>query len=153
MWTLGSLRTTLQRSDAHEKLLRKKLTRVLRTEQWINGYEYGLFTTKREAVMLGETMHIQGLIVDDLVSPFIYELALSHGHVENVRCMEQIRWNVQVLEGIVRRPDAFILLRGRHAVNGYEYALLHDTYLSKIVGQIMRYRRIPMCLVLSLIHI
>lgn len=143
MWTLGCLRTVLRRFDAHEKLMRKKLTKVLRSEQWINGYEFGLFAHKREAIMLGETMHIQGLIIDDVVSPFVYELALSHGHAENIRCMEHIRWNVQILEGIVRRPDAFILLRGMHAVNGYEYALLYDTHLSKIVGQIMRYRRIP----------
>ena len=105
---------------------------------WVNGYEYGLFMTPKDATLLGETLHINGFILQDVVSAFMYEIALSYGHAENILCMETFKWNVQVLRGILRRPDAYILLLSGNDINGYEYAILHDEYLCKMIGNLLR---------------
>ena len=137
------VRTALRRSDAHERLMERKCTRVHHDKMWINGYEYGLFMTPKVSSAMSETLHINGFILEDVVSEFMYELALSYGHAENILCMEMFNWNVQVLRGILRRPDAYILLLNENGINGYEYALLHDVYLCKLIGNILQDNQIP----------
>ena len=137
------IRTILKRADAHERLTERRCTRVHNDKIWINGYEYGLFMSPKEASLMGETLHINGFILEDVVSEFMYDLAFSYGHAENICCMETFVWNVQVLRGILRRPDAYILLLNENGINGYEYAVLHDEYLCKIIGNILRENKIP----------
>lgn len=138
MWTQTMVRTALQRSDAHDRLMERRCTRVHTDKMWVNGYEYGLFMTPKVATMMGETLHVNGFIMEDAVSPFIHHLALTYGHAENVLCMGHIRWNIQVVRGILKRPDAHILLLSEHGVNGYEYVLLHDITLCNMIGQFIR---------------
>lgn len=109
---------------------------------WINGYEYGLFMTPNDATIMAETLHIRGFIMKDVISAFLYEMALSYGQAENVLCMERIVWNVQVLRGILQRNDAHVLLLNEYGVNGYEYGLLHDEYMCKMIGYLMQKHRI-----------
>ena len=143
MWTQCMIRTALQRSNAHAKLMERRFTLIHNNRIWLNGYEYGLFMTPNDATMMGETLHINGFILDDVVSSFMYELAMSYGHAENILCMETFIWNVQVLRGVLKRPDAYILLLHKYGLNGYEYALLHDRYLCKVIGNIIRKNKIP----------
>lgn len=142
MWTQSMIRTALQRSDAHDRLMERRCTRVHNDKIWVNGYEYGLFMTPNDATVMGETLHINGFIMEDVVSPFLYQLAMSYGHAENVCCMEQIVWNVQVLRGVLKRPDAYILLLNEYGINGYEYALMHDEYMCTMIGSIMQQYKI-----------
>lgn len=143
MWTQSMIRSALQRSDAHIRLMDRKCTLVHNNRMWLNGYEYGLFMTPNDATVMGETLHINGFILDDVVSSFMYELALSYGHAENILCMERIVWNVQVLRGILRRPDAHILLIHEYGLNGYEYAILHDEHICRLISFILREKKIP----------
>ena len=144
MWTPYMVRTALRRSDAHGKLMERRCTRVHNDKMWVNGYEYGLFMTPNDAEVMAETLHINGFILEDVVSEFMYDLAFSYGHAENICCMETFVWNVQVLRGILRRPDAYILLLNNNGINGYEYALLHDEYICKWIGRLMRRHDIPL---------
>lgn len=148
MWTQGIIRTILQRSDAHERLMERKCTAIHSERIWINGYEYGLFMTPNDVTVMAETMHIHGMILEDVISPFLHELALSYGHAENISCMETFVWNVQVVRGILRRPDAHILFLHEYGVNGYEYVLLNDEYFCKELGRLMQNNRIPIHLVI-----
>ena len=142
MWTQCLIRTALQRSDAHEILMERRCTTVHNDRMWINGYEYGLFMTPNDASVMGETIHVRGFVLDDVVSPFMYELALSYGHAENVLCMDRLVWNVQVVRGIMTRPDAHILLMNEYGLNGYEYILLHDLATCRILGHLIRRNKI-----------
>ena len=142
MWTQSMIRSALQRSDAHIRLMDRKCTLVHNNRMWLNGYEYGLFMTPNDATVMGETLHINGFIIDDVISSFMYELALSYGHAENILCMERIVWNVQVLRGILRRPDAHILLIHEYGLNGYEYAILHDEHICRLISFILREKKI-----------
>ena len=143
MWTQSMTRSALQRSDAHIRLMDRKCTLVHNNRMWLNGYEYGLFMSPNDATVMGETLHINGFVLDDVVSSFMYELALSYGHAENILCMERIVWNVQVLRGILRRPDAHILLLNEYGLNGYEYAILHDEHICRLISFILREKKIP----------
>ena len=143
MWTQSMIRSALQRSDAHIRLMDRKCTLVHNNRMWLNGYEYGLFMTPNDATVMGETLHINGFILDDVVSSFMYELAISYGHAENILCMERFVWNVQVLRGILRRPDAHILLLNEYGLNGYEYAILHDEHICRLISFILQEKRIP----------
>ncbi len=138
MWTQCMIRTALQRSDAHNILLERRCTTIHSDRMWINGYEYGLFMTANDASVMGETMHISGFILEDVISPFMYDLALSYGHAENIECMERFVWNVQVVRGIMKRPDAHILLLNQNGLNGYEYILLYDLSMCRILGHLIR---------------
>ena len=126
------IRTALQKADAHDRLMERRCTRVHTDRMWINGYEYGLFMTPNDATVMGETMRIRGFIMEDVVTPFVHQLALSYGHAENILCMERIVWNVQVLRGIMTRPDAHFLLLHEYGLYGYEYTILHDLSLIHI---------------------
>ena len=143
MWTQSIIRRALQRSDAHARLMDRKCTLVHNNRMWLNGYEYGLFMTPNDATVMGETLHINGLIIDDVVSIFMYDLALTYGHAENILCMERIVWNVQVLRGILKRPDAHVLLLHEYGLNGYEYAILHDEHICKLISFVLQERKIP----------
>ena len=132
------IRTALQKADAHDRLMERRCTRVHTDRMWINGYEYGLFMTPNDATVMGETMRIRGFIMEDVVTPFVHQLALSYGHAENILCMERIVWNVQVLRGIMTRPDAHFLLLHEYGLNGYEYTILHDTAMCTTLGGLMR---------------
>ena len=143
MWTQNMIRTALQRSDAHTRLMDRRCTLIHNNRMWLNGYEYGLFMTPNDATVMGETLHINGFILDDVVSSFMYELAISYGHAENILCMERFVWNVQVLRGILRRPDAHILLLNEYGLNGYEYAILHDEHICRLISFILQEKRIP----------
>ena len=57
--------------------MERRCTRVHNNRMWINGYEYGLFMTPNDATVMGETLHVHGFIMDDVVSSFMYDLALS----------------------------------------------------------------------------
>lgn len=143
MWTQCMIRSTMQRSDAHIRLMDRRCTRVHNNRMWLNGYEYGLFMTPNDATVMGETLHTNGFIIDDVVSSVIYEIALTYGYAENILCMGRIVWNVQVLKGILRRPDAHILLLHNYGLNGYEYAILHDEYICKLIASMLRENNIP----------
>ena len=130
--------------DAHRKLMRKKMTMVGKRKEWINGYEFGLFTNENITRLMAETMHIKGRILEDVVSPTVHQAALIGGHWSNVRIMETIIWNVPVILGIIKRPDAHILLRQVYGLNGYEYAILHDKSLCKELGRMMKHYNIPL---------
>lgn len=142
MWTQCLIRSALQASDAHDRLMERRCTRIHNDRMWINGYEFGLFMTPNDATVMGETMHIRGFILEDVVSAFMHELALTYGHAENVLCMQRLVWNVQVLRGILKRPDAHILLLNEYGVNGYEYAMLHDEHMCKMIGCIIQKHRL-----------
>ncbi len=138
MWSHGRIRTILQKTDAHDQLMRLQQTVVSGTDTWLNGYEYGLFMSTNDATIMGEMLHIHGLILEDVVNCSYVELAVRRGYRENVVCMKHIVWNVQVLRGILKRNDACELLMSRHGLNGYEYAFMHDEHLSKEVGKLMK---------------
>ena len=148
MWTHSAIRSVLQRSDAHMKLMEKKHTAVHSDRLWVNGYEFGLFMTPNDATVMAETMHIHGCILEDVVSPFLYEIAISYGQTENITCMERIVWNVQVVRGIIERPDAHILLLQEYGVNGYEFTLLNDEFMCSVIGRLLQRNRIPIYLVI-----
>jgi len=143
MWTPGLVRSVLQMSDAHDRLMERRCTLVHNDRMWVNGYEYGLFMTPNDATVMAETMHIRGFVMEDVVSTFMYQLAISFGHAENVLCMERMVWNVQVIRGILRRPDAYILLMNEYGVNGYEYVMLHDEHMCTMIGNLIHEHRIP----------
>jgi len=133
----------LQRADAHERLIERRCTRVHKDRMWINGYEYGLFMTPNDASIMGETLHVNGFIMEDAVSSFIHHLALTYGHAENILCMKHIVWNIQVVQGILKRPDAHMILMSEDILNGYEYVVLHDVTLCNMIGHLIRKNSIP----------
>lgn len=118
--------------------MERRCTLVHNDRMWVNGYEYGLFMTPNDATVMGETMHVRGIMAADVISDFVYELALSYGHAENILCIERIVWNVQVLRGVMRRKDAHLLLLQEYGVNGYEYTMLHDVGMCVMLGNLMR---------------
>ena len=137
MWSHSRVRTILQKADAHAELMRLQQTVVSGRDTWINGYEYGLFMSPNDATVMGETLHINGLLMEDVVAPSYVLLAKSRGYIENILCMKRIVWNVQVLRGIMRRKDAYKVLMTRYGLNGYEYALMHDEHLSREIGKLI----------------
>ena len=137
MWSHGRIRTILQKADAHHQLMHLQQTVVNGKDTWLNGYEYGLFMTPNDATVMGETLHVNGLILEDVVNCSYIELAVRRGYKENVECMDRIVWNVQVLRGLLKRKDAYKLLMLRYGLNGYEYALMHDEHLSREIGKLI----------------
>ena len=138
MWSHGRIRTILQKADAHDHLMRLQKTVVSGGDAWLNGYEYGLFMSTNDATIMGEMLHIHGLILEDVVNYSYVDLAMRRGYNENVVCMKRIVWNIPVLRGILKRNDACDLLMCCHGLNGYEYALMYDKCLSREVGKIMK---------------
>lgn len=143
MWSQDLIHNIIQKADAHTKLMEKKCTNVNQNSEWINGYEFGLFMSTNVATVMAETLHIHGMVMEDTVSPYIHQLAFIRGYVENVKCMQRIVWNVDVLRGIIRRPDAYSLLLETYGINGYEYALMHDLDLSKEIGKMLKHYEVP----------
>lgn len=137
MWSQGRIRDILQKADAHSQLMHLQRTVVSGKDTWLNGYEYGLFMTQNDATVMGETLHINGLILEDVVNRSYIELAAQRGYTDNVECMGRIVWNVQVLRGLLKRKDAYKLLTVRYGLNGYEYALMHDEHLSREIGKLI----------------
>ena len=144
MWTRGAIETILPKKEAHAILMRKKMTKVGKKKEWINGYEFGLFTGEKNARIMAETLHIHGMIMSDVVSPVIHQLALLRGYEKSVRAMERFRWNMPAIRGIFNRPDGYILMLEGHGLNAYEYTLLHDTFMSGKVGHMIKYHQIPL---------
>ena len=139
MWSHSLIHDIIQTKNAHLKLMEKRCTTVNHVNEWINGYEFGLFMSTNVATIMAETLHIHGMIMEDAVSPYIHQIAFVKGYVENIKCMQCIVWNVDVLRGIIRRPDAYSLLLTLYGTNGYEYALMHDLDLSKEIGKLLRH--------------
>lgn len=137
MWSHGRIRTILQKANAHDQLMRLQQAVVGGTDTWLNGYEYGLFMSTNDATIMGEMLHIHGLILEDVVNRSYVELAVRRGYKENVVCMDRIVWNVQVLRGLLKRNDAYKLLMVEYGLNGYEYALMHDEHLSREIGKLI----------------
>ena len=144
MWTQGAIETIINRKNAHKLLIRRKMSIVDKKEEWINGYEFGLFSDVRKCRIMAETLHIRGMVISDVVSPFIHQLALIRGYEKNVRAMEKIVWNIPVVRGIMNRPDGYILMLEEYGLNGYEYTLLHDKSLSNEIGRMIKYHQIPL---------
>lgn len=144
MWTRGAIETILPKKEAHEMLMRRKMTLVYKKKEWINGYEFGLFTGEKNARILAETLHIHGMIMTDVVSPFIHHLALIRGYEKSVRAMEGFRWNMPVIRGIFKRPDGYMLMTEGRGLNAYEYTLLNDTFMSGEIGCMLKYHQIPL---------
>jgi len=143
MWSHGLVHNIIHKADAHTFLMQKRCTNVNRTKEWINGYEFGLFMSTNVATIMAETLHIHGMTMDDTVSPHIHQLALIRGYVENVRCMQRIVWNVDVLRGLIMRPDAYSLLLKPYGTNGYEYALMHDLHLCEEISKMLKHYEMP----------
>ena len=143
MWSHNLVHNIIQKADAHVKLMERKCTHVNRIKEWINGYEFGLFMSTNVATVMAETLHIHGMIMEDVVSPYIHQLAFTRGYVENVRCMQRIVWNVDVVRGLIRRPDAYSLLSVAYGTNGYEYALLYDLHLCKEISKLLNHYEMP----------
>ena len=139
MWTQGAIRTNLTRENAHSLFMKRKRCLVSGQEEWINGYEYGLFMPLEVVRSMTRIMHSEGMLIDDVVSPFMYHVAVVSGNIQNVRCMEEVIWSVSVLYGLICRPDSYKLLAHRNVFNGYEFALLHDIVLSREIGYIIRH--------------
>jgi len=144
MWTHGEIDTVLPQGAAHKLLMQRKMTRVYKKEEWINGYEFGLFTDEKKTRIMGETLHLHGMIMSDAVSPFIHQLALVRGYVQNVNAMERFVWNMPVIRSIIRRPDGYILMTESHSLNAYEYTLLHDRSMSAEIGRMIKHHHIPL---------
>lgn len=144
MWTRGAIETILPKKDAHALLMRRKMTLVYNKEEWINGYEFGLFTGENNSRIMAETLHVHGMIMSDVVSPVIHQLALVRGYEKSVRAMERFVWNMPVIRGIHIRPDGYILMTESHGLNAYEYTLLNDTFMSGEIGRMLKYHQIPL---------
>lgn len=144
MWTRSGIETILPKKEAHALLMRRKMTLVYKKEEWINGYEFGLFTGVNNARVMAEMLHTHGMIMSDVVSPVIHQLALLRGYEKSVRAMERFVWNMPVIRGIFDRPDGYILMTERHGLNAYEYTLLHDTFMSGEIGRMIKYHQIPL---------
>ena len=141
MWSRGDVRFMIKQPNAHRRLLKRKMTLVSGREEWVNGYEFGLFMSEDMCLLLAETMQTQGFLIDDVVSVFIQHLALDRGYVQHVRNLRDIRWSVPVIKGLMRRPDIHTLLREKTGNwNGYEYALYHDYELSQEIGCLIRHQ-------------
>lgn len=145
MWSAGHIRNIIQKSDAHKQLMCLRTAVVCGKERWLNGYEYGLFMTTDDATIMGETLHINSLLLEDVVTRSYIELAVRRGYVENVRCMKRIVWNVQVLRGLMARSDAYTILMDRCGLNGYEYALMHDEHMSREIGKLIKVYNMKIC--------
>ena len=148
MWTRGAIETILPKKDAHSRLMKRKMTLVQKKKEWINGYEFGLFTGEKNSRIMGETLHTHGMIMSDVVSPDIHQIALLCGYEKSVRAMERFVWNMPVIRGIFNRPDAYIMMTENHGVNAYEYTLLHDTYMSGEIGRMIKTHQIPIHMVI-----
>ena len=143
MWSRGDVRYLLKRSDAHERLTERRMTLVSGREEWVNGYEYGMFMSPDTCLLLAETMQLHGFIMDDVVSPFIQHLACVRGFREQITNMRSLCWSVPVIKGLLRRPDIHMLLAEKTGfLNGYEYALLNDYELSVEIGFMIRHHEI-----------
>ena len=143
MWSRSLIHKTIQKTNAHSKLMEKRCTNINHNNEWINGYEFGLFMSTNVATVMAEILHIHGMIMEDAVSPYIHQIALTKGYIENIKCMQRTIWNVNVLKGIIRRPDAYTLLLRSYGTNGYEYALMHDLALSKEIGKMLKHYEVP----------
>lgn len=145
MWSRGDIRFMIKQPSAHRQLLTRKMTLVSGREEWVNGYEFGLFMSEDMCLLLAETMHLQGFLIDDVVSPFIQHLALRRGYAQHVRNLRDIQWSVPIIKGLMRRPDIHMLLRERSGIlNGYEHAVFHDYELSQEIGRMIRHQ--DMCI-------
>lgn len=143
MWSHSAIRAILSQNNAHEQLMQRKMARVYKKKEWINAYEFGLFTDESTTRLMGETLHIHGMVMSDVVAPFIHQLACVRGYEKNVRAMERFVWNIPVVRGIIRRPDSYILMTEEYGLNAYEYTILHDRFMSGEIGRMMKYHRIP----------
>ena len=143
MWTRGAIETMLPKKNAHALLMQRKMSRVYKKEEWINGYEFGLFTNEKICRIMGETLHVHGMTITDAVAPFIHQLAIIRGYAKNAIAMERFVWNIPVIRGIYRRPDGYILMTERYGLNAYEYCLLQDRFMSGEIGRIIKHHQIP----------
>ena len=116
-------------------LIEKKICKIdsERGDYYINGFEYGLFTTKQICKRLSVALHSMGFIGRDMITPFIMYLASARGFEDNYIELVQIKWSKNVILGLLKRPDARQLLACRNNINGYEFAL-SNKQLSKEIG-------------------
>ena len=85
---------------------------------------------------LSFALHSMGFITTDVITPFISYLAAVKGFSEQARLLATIIWSKPVLLGLLKRPDAHLLLQKKNTVTGYEFAL-HDKSLVGQVGQLI----------------
>lgn len=135
-WNKESIRA---RINHPERLLEKRMCFIKNSQQYINAYEYSLFTTVNFCHMLSSCMHSSGFIFKDVVTPFIAELAIISDNVHNYAALAKIKWNKKTFAGILRRPDCIQLLhRCDYDVNGFEFGI---TFMPRSVGTlIFRYK-------------
>ena len=117
-------------------LLEKRIVCIFENEEYMNGYEYGIFTNIELCYRLAACMHAQGFLISDTVTPFVMNLAMISDNVHNYAALGKIKWNEKTFQGIMKRPDrADLLLRQDYDINGFEFGI---RFLPKFIGKIIQ---------------
>ena len=135
-WCIADINYLLNSNDLLP-LCEKKICRISDDkEYYVNAFEYGLFSTLKDCTRLSNALHTLGFISSDMVTPFIVHAAASNGYEDHYIELVKIYWSKEVLLGLMKRPDAGMMLTFVNKINGYEFALT-DKQLSRKVGKLI----------------
>lgn len=134
-WCYGEINHLLD-TKKYIKLCEKRLCVIYGKEYYLSAFEYGLFSTPEMCARLSFALHSMGFISSDMVTPFMSYLAAVKGFSRQSRQLATIVWSKPVILGLLKRPDAYQILKCRNTVTGYEFAL-HDKHLVRKVGELI----------------
>ena len=132
------------------RLLEKRVASVCDKNQYINAYEYALFTDVDTCQHLSKCLHAHGLTINDVITPYYAELALINDNLHNYAALAKIKWNTKTFRGVLKRPDAIQLLRRKdYDMNGFEFGI---TIMPKTIGTLISKHKINIADVIRFTH-
>lgn len=106
--------------------------------RWMNAYEFGLFGKPSTCVLLAKTMQCAGKVYENMVRPSVQLLAKRKDRRAQIRIMQTMYWDLDIVRAFIKRSDAhFYLVQGEY--NGYEVGLFEDIDTSRALGHIGRF--------------
>ncbi len=116
-------------------LLEKRMCTLFKEEEYMNAYEYGLFVSTELCYRLSSSMHSQGFVINDTVTPHVMHLAMISDNVHSYAALAKIKWTQKTFQGIMKRPDFItLLMRKDYEINGFEFGI---TIMPKLIGTLI----------------
>lgn len=134
-WCLSEVNRLLETKN-YVRLCEKRLCNMDGKQFYLNAFEYCIFSNTDICSRLSVALHTMGFVSSDMLTPFITQQACVKGFYAQYKELASITWSKDVLTGLIKRPDAYSVLKCRNGFSGYEFALSNKD-LSQKVGKIM----------------
>ena len=105
--------------------------------RWLNGYEFGLFGNPNVCALLAQSMQEHGKVYENMVRPFVQQLAQKKQNTEQIENMQAMYWTLNSVRAFAKRPDAhFHLVQADFTgeFNGYGLGLLKSKNKSLVTA-------------------